>query len=153
VRPAEEVVATMALAQAAHDEGQVADARSDFRHAIELWRDLEEETEGAARDRFSREAARALHGLGNAFRRQNLDAAEQSYQQSLEIANRLGDGPLQALNLMAIGLVASEAGRRQEAEERLAEALVLFRRSDDPWGLAIALNARAQILERLGRPL
>src|SRR5262249_21313317 len=65
----------------------------------------------------------------------------------------LGDGPLQALNLMAIGLVASEAGRRQEAEERLAEALVLFRRSDDPWGLAIALNARAQILERLGRPL
>jgi tetratricopeptide (TPR) repeat protein len=153
VRPAAEVVAEMALAQAAHDAGQASDARDAYRHALELWRDLAEEEEGTARALYSLGAARALHGLGNAFRRQNLEAAARSYEESLEIAARWGDDPLRALNLTGLGLVASRQGRREEAERRLAEAVALFRGWDDPWGLAIALNGRAQNLERLGQAL
>jgi predicted ATPase/class 3 adenylate cyclase len=153
VRPVEESVATMALAQAAHDEGQAADARDLYRHALELWRDLEEEEEGEARAACSLGAARALHGLGNAFRRQNPEAAARAYEESLEIATRLGDEPLRALNLMMLGMAASRRGRPDEGEQRLSEAVALFRSWDDPWGLAIALNARAQNLEALGQPL
>jgi tetratricopeptide (TPR) repeat protein len=54
---------------------------------------------------------------------------------------------------MMLGLVASRQGRREEGERRLAEAVALFRGWDDPWGLAIALNGRAQNLERLDQPL
>jgi tetratricopeptide (TPR) repeat protein len=143
----------MALAQAAHDAGHAFDARDAYRSAVELWRDLEEEEEGAARTPYSLGAARALHGLGNAFRRQNLEAAARSYEESLEIATRRGDDPLRALNLTALGLVASRQGRLEEAEQRLSDSVALFRGWDDPWGLAIALNARAQNLESLGQPL
>jgi len=142
----------MALAQAAHDEGQAGKARFAYRDALELWRDLEEEEEGAMA-LYSLGAARALHGLGNAFRRQNREAAARSYEESLEIAARLGDEPLRALNLTALGLVASQQERLEEAEQRLSEAVALFRGWEDPWGLAIALNSRAQNLERLGQPL
>src|SRR5207237_2237361 len=108
VRPVEESVAAMAQAQAAHDEGQAGEARDEYSHALGLWRDLEEEAKGATRDRCRRGAARALHGLGNALRRQDIEAAARSYQESLEIAMRLGDEPLRALNLMSLGLVASD---------------------------------------------
>ena len=54
---------------------------------------------------------------------------------------------------MVLGLVESGQGWMEEAEQRLAEAVALFRGWDDPWGLAIALNGRAQNLERLGQPL
>jgi tetratricopeptide (TPR) repeat protein len=100
------------------------------------------------------DAARALHGLGNALRRLNEgEAAERAYGESLELATRLGDDPLRALNLTALGLVASGAKRLEEADERLKEAVALFRSSSNPWGLAIALNSRAQNLERLGQLL
>jgi predicted ATPase/class 3 adenylate cyclase len=138
-RPA--AAAWMALAQAAHDEGQVAAARDGFQAAADLWRATGDEVQ----------AARALHGLGNALRRQNPAAAEQAYLQSLEVAIRQGEEPLRALNLTALGLVASGQGRLDEAEERHAEALALLRRWEDPWGLSIALNSRAQNLERQGQ--
>ena len=72
---------------------------------------------------------------------------------SMELAARLGDDPLRALNLVALGLVASQLGQREAAEQRHAEAVTLFRGWDDPWGLAIALNSRAQNLERLDQLL
>jgi tetratricopeptide (TPR) repeat protein len=138
-----EAVARMALAQAAHDAGQMAEARDLYRGVEQLC--------VAPEDRSCQ--ARALHGLGNAFRRQNSEAAERSYQQSLELSVAIGDDPLRALNLMMLGLVASSQGRLEEAEQRLSEAVSLFRLWDDPWGLAIALNSRAQNLERLGQLL
>lgn len=134
-------VATMALAQAAFDEGRVAAAREQYEASLALWRELGEEAR----------AARALHGLGNALRRQDPQAAEQAYTESLALATRRGDEPLRALNLMTLGLIASRQGRREEAEQRHAEAVSLFRGWDDPWGLAIALNSRAQNLELLGQ--
>ena len=54
VRPVAEAVATMALAQAAHDEGRGLEARDAYQGALELWRDLEAEEEGPARARSTK---------------------------------------------------------------------------------------------------
>jgi tetratricopeptide (TPR) repeat protein len=143
VRQRAEGVARMALAQAAHDAGQMVEARAQYAALKELWDALGD----------GGNAARALHGLGNALRRQNIEEAERAFRQSLELALALGDDPLRALNLVMLGLVASSQGRLDAAEERLAEAVSLFRQWDDPWGLAIALNSRAQNLERMGQLL
>jgi tetratricopeptide (TPR) repeat protein len=133
----------MALAQAAHDEGKMNEALGHLQKAADLW--------SACGETLA--VARALHGLGNASRRQDMEAAERHFCESLKLAEELGDDPLRALNLTTLGLVASRQGRGEEAEERLSAAIRLFRQWDDPWGLAIALNSRAQNHERLGQLL
>lgn len=73
-----------------------------------------------------------------------IDEARDVYGDALRIAKDLGDERLQGFALTGLGEVARQRGAFRLSRELLQRAVPLFRRAQDPGGLAAALLAGAR---------
>jgi LuxR family maltose regulon positive regulatory protein len=89
--------------------------------------------------------ARANLSLGN------LTEAQGALDELMEIAGRVGTGPLLAIANFSAGVAASTTGDHESARSLLEDAVDLFGRSGAPFEMGQARIALAMSLEALGR--
>ena len=78
-----------------------------------------------------------LGALGNlAHQRGDHGEAQRRYEQSLEIAERIGDQFTMAKNYHGLGLLAQDSGDDKEAQRRYEQSLEIAERLDDQTGMS-----------------
>jgi len=118
----------------AAEQGEFESARTAFDHALELARELGDQSQIAA----------ALANLGNlAFFEGNSEEARRLYRESLETALALGDLRRQAVACENLGLLELDGDRPGEAVQLLQEAVASARSSGDEHQVASSLRALA----------
>jgi predicted ATPase/DNA-binding SARP family transcriptional activator len=118
----------------AAEQGEFESARTAFDQALELARELGDQSQIAA----------ALANLGNlAFFEGNSEEARRLYRESLETALALGDLRRQAVACENLGLLELDGDRPGEAVQLLQEAVASARSSGDEHQVASSLRALA----------
>ncbi|WP_431914451.1 tetratricopeptide repeat protein [Nonomuraea jabiensis] len=117
-------------------------AAEHYRDALNLARDAgEQSTE-----------ARALHNLGNTYkRRREYDQAHDHYRRSLVLFRAFGDRTGQASCLTNLGTVHERQGRYEDAHDHHRQALRLYRENGSRIGETIVLNNLGLVCQRQGR--
>ena len=130
---------TAQLAEGLLAAGQIERARAAAQRALEL----------ALRHKEQGHHARALKLLGDvtaAASPADPGPAEQRYRQALALADELAMRPLTAQTLLGLGRLYQRTGRRTEAADRLADALLLLH----DMGMRPWLSSTADELQALG---
>jgi class 3 adenylate cyclase/tetratricopeptide (TPR) repeat protein len=131
---------TAQLAEGLLAAGQIERARAAAQRALEL----------ALLHKERSHHARALKLLGDvtaAASPADPAVAEDSYRQALALADELALRPLTAQTLLGLGRLYQQTGRRTEAADRLADALLLLH----DMGMRPWLSSTADALQALGQ--
>jgi tetratricopeptide (TPR) repeat protein len=127
----------------------IAIARQDAPRAATLLRDAI--THFAAAEDLAHQAS-AWHHLGTVLWQQSeAAAAEQAFQQSLTLAQRTADAPLQAQLCLQLGQLAESAKRVRDAETYYARAQATCQQHGVPAALVAVEMAWAGLLLREGQ--
>jgi tetratricopeptide (TPR) repeat protein len=78
--------------------------------------------------------------------------ARELYEECLALARDLGDKPLIAFTLTALGILLNTQGAHEEAQALLAEGLMLNRDLGNMLGISYCLLALAAVAAAAGRP-
>jgi tetratricopeptide (TPR) repeat protein/predicted transcriptional regulator len=114
---------------------------------------LRERAEEWTPDRADRLEARAVSGLGTvAYRRGEMEAAEERYREALAAAEKRGDPERAAANRKHLGNVAWVRGDLEAAEEYYRESLSTFREVEDPLGAAYVRHNLGNVVDAGGDP-
>jgi len=143
LQPFVEVSCAAAVGYALANQGGVARARGDFARAHALLDESGARFEAAADD----------YGVGTVLVRRaylwlvegELASAREQLEAALEVRGRLRDVRGRGLVLSGLGLIETAAGDYAAAERYVVEALDLFRRAGDRWGLASTLWRAADL--------
>ena len=80
----------------------------------------------------------------------HTDKAQQLFERSLAIFDRLGAWQETALSLHGLGYMAHIKGEYERAEQYLGKSLDVYRKTEERWGIANALNNLCLVARRQG---
>ncbi|MCC7509334.1 MAG: tetratricopeptide repeat protein [Planctomycetes bacterium] len=114
-------------------------------HALELWHELAETSQGSAKGRAKRRAAEMEHMAGSSENAQRL------LDEALGLLQQTGELQQQALTLDTLGRVHRGNGRTREAEHAFEQALAIHRRTGNRRGEGSTLANLAALFHQSGR--